>query len=108
MHPASGNLHHAHLRIVVTAPTKVVDAAYFSAVLKVPRWRWSLVLHYLPVAVEEGKVMSAFEDALERDEGASGITAARWLTREREGKTVGLYVSELGSELILFQVISSY
>jgi hypothetical protein len=84
--------------VAVTALTKAVEAAYSGTVLESPVWRRSLVLHYVPVTVEEGEVVSAIEDALERDEGASGVTAARWLTRERGGKTVGSYVVEMGCE----------
>ena len=88
----------ARSAVAIKALTKAVEAAYSGAVLESPSWRRSIVLHYLPVTVEEGEVVSAIEDALERDESASGITAARWLTREREGKTVRSYVVEMGSE----------
>ncbi|GAA5993820.1 hypothetical protein JCM10908_003535 [Rhodotorula pacifica] len=76
----------------------VIESAYAGIKVETPSWRRSVVLHFLPFTVEEGEVVSAIEDALDREEGASGVTAARWLTREREGKTAGSYVVEMESE----------
>ncbi|GAA5976979.1 hypothetical protein JCM10908_005700 [Rhodotorula pacifica] len=96
---ASGDLRVlARSAIAIKALTMLVESAYSGIKIESPSWRRSVVLHCLPFTVKEGEVVSAIEDALERDEGASGVTAARWLTREKEGKTAGSYVIEMASE----------